>query len=317
MNNVFYYKPKMNREGLRKKTVVQLKEIAKKKGVSTTGKKDEIITKILSTKKMSSKGMKSKVPKKESGKIEKSKPKSKSLTQRKMEVIKTQDKNGREMYFRVTSDGKKVRVSKEVAEMAKAISTKEEFVVLDTDQETEFYDLEFPSSVENKHHVAFWEKIYKDPSFIKKVLDMYLALSKKGYTGISGGEFATWLFLHKGRVYSRSEVVSTKHNEIKINDFLAVITHLVKCYAPGFGAKLDNDQRRTIIKKMFDVGSEFLEWMEEHQIHTEDYEASSMLELDVKASEDFQKHQTLANWKKFEKAVMKKRTFVDPKDLGL
>lgn len=97
----------MNRENLRKKTVVELKEIARKKGVSTTGKKDEIIGRLLPAK---------------GRKTENSKSKTKSSTQKKMEIVKTQDKNGREMYFKIVK-GKKVRISKEVA-LSSSKSTK-------------------------------------------------------------------------------------------------------------------------------------------------------------------------------------------------
>jgi len=104
----------MDRESLKAKTVVQLRALSKKKGISSTGKKDELITKILAS-------TKKKVPK---TKIEKSKSKSKkvvsvkSVKSGKMEIVTTTAKNGQIMYFHVI-DGKKKRISAEAAKGVK------------------------------------------------------------------------------------------------------------------------------------------------------------------------------------------------------
>ena len=283
-----------------------------------------------------------------------SKPKKEtSISTSKMEIVKITASNGRDMYFKIVN-GKKKRIAnpeavtkvkpkapppkaktttsktkvptkakKTVAPKAKSktITKKEEFKAIYS-EDVEAYRIEAPKGDE-KDIIVFWEKVYEDPSLIKKVLDMYLDLAKKGYTGVSGGHFAMSLFWKDGKVQSNLMLEPTKGGKINFQEFFDAATGLLVAHSDRFvlggkwipGTDLSNDQRKLIAQNMFDLGTKILEWIRDRKpkfVEGTGQLSSRMDALDFEASEDLEKI-TLSSWKKFEKAVMSKDKIKDPR----
>lgn len=173
-----------------------------------------------------------------------------------MEIVKTIASNGRVMFFQVI-DGKKKRVSKEVAEKARVVPKNVPVAIAKKEEVTQ------------KQRDAFWKTVFDDPTFIKKALDFYRELAREGLTADASAVYGFYVDA-KGKIRIDMNMLEpTENNEMNLEYFFM---HTLEVLQRGtlFGenglAKMGGT--RDQYQKIFAVGTNILEWLAEKKPKT-------------------------------------------------
>jgi len=185
-----------------------------------------------------------------------------------MEVVKTIASNGRVMFFHVV-DGKKKRISKEVAEKSAKVPFENKSKSSVSKKGKTKPDKAKKEEVTQKQRDAFWKAVFDDPTFIKRALDFYRELAREGLTADASAVYGFYVDA-EGKIRidmnmlepAKNGKMNLEHFFMHTLDVLQRGTLFGENGLPKMGGTRDQYQ------KIFAVGTNILEWLAEKKPKT-------------------------------------------------